>query len=384
MKTVLVCAYYFAPYAGVGWARALKFCKYLPENRWAPWVFTVHPGYYGNKVSEENPAEMAELRISHIPHVNFPGSVLGVKLLYPLLIFLFACRHRHKLDAVYLCGSPYHPFIMTFFLEKLLGLPAVLDFRDSWSLDPNKDEGQPYGLRKIKKFLRGLIERFSIRYASSAVFASSVLEEEYRTFLPRYGKKFFTIPNGYDPDDFGSVVPQRVTKQTAIIIAGKFYYYYPGLVELFFRLLKRFPALSFICVGGEGAMLRKLSLEEGVSDRTIILDYQPYSKTLGYIAGADYGLVVNSYLNGMGTKIFDYLALEKPTLCVVPQGSVIEREFKDNPFVFICTEHENEKLLEQSLRTLLATRCEGPCEQLQQFSRRKTAALLAERLNEIC
>ena len=117
MKNVLVAAYYFPPYANVSIIRSMKFCKYLPEFGWAPLVLTVNPLFYGKNVAGEIPEEIKKIKTIRIPFYTLPGFVILIKLLYPLIIILYSVYRRKHLDAVYITGSPYHPFITTVLLS---------------------------------------------------------------------------------------------------------------------------------------------------------------------------------------------------------------------------------------------------------------------------
>ena len=45
MKKVLIITYYWPPSGGSGVQRWLKFAKYLPENKWKPYIYTPENPY---------------------------------------------------------------------------------------------------------------------------------------------------------------------------------------------------------------------------------------------------------------------------------------------------------------------------------------------------
>ena len=47
MKKILIISYYWPPFGGSGVQRWLKFVKYLPENRWLPFVYTPENPFFG-------------------------------------------------------------------------------------------------------------------------------------------------------------------------------------------------------------------------------------------------------------------------------------------------------------------------------------------------
>jgi hypothetical protein len=61
--------------------------------------------------------------------------------------------------------------------------------------------------------------------------------------------------------------------------------------------------------------MRAMAKDFKVTNRVKVFPFKPYSETLQLLAGCDYGLLSHGMVNGMGTKIFDYLALKKAFLC---------------------------------------------------------------------
>lgn len=338
-KTLLVIAYYFPPYAAVSSVRSSKFVKYLPTQGWTPWVLTVDPRYYGQRRLEADPrltTDLAATKIIRAPYLRFPGHVLAMKLLHPLFALGFAWKHRRHLDAVYLCGSPFHPFLLTVPLTGLLRIPTILDFRDSWSINHGYDGQRPATLKaRLRETLLGLIERISIRFASRVVFSTARLQEEYTNLFPAWRHRYHTIRNGFDPGDFAQVSPLRSHSGHTLILTGQFHVYTPDAVDALMTCLRSRPDFHFVYVGGEQMIIAEAAHRAGVSCQVTSLPYQPYMQVLNLTAGADVGLVTNGMVNGLGTKIFDYLALGKPTVCLVPTGSVIASEFGTTPTVVI-------------------------------------------------
>ena len=100
MKNVLIAAYYFPPYALVSAVRITKFCKYLPQFGWKPWILTVDPDFYQGRILSEVPSEVNKMKIHRIPFYRFPGAVAIGKLLFPLILIFFALRHKRHIDVI--------------------------------------------------------------------------------------------------------------------------------------------------------------------------------------------------------------------------------------------------------------------------------------------
>ncbi len=387
-RHLLVAAYYFPPFGDVSGTRAAKFCKFLPHHGWIPHVLTVDPRYYGAKVLPSLTPEARAVDRHLVPYLRVPGRVALVKMLYPLAIILAVLRGRKRLDAIYLVGSPFHPFAVTAVITRLLGIPTILDFRDSWSLnigyDSDIQSGQQKLVSRLGRFVKRRIEAIGIRYATRVSFVTGRLNEQYSEVFRQYQAKFLTIPNGFDPDDFVAVQPKiGVATGQVIILTGKFLIYGASSIESFFRALKGFPNLRFLYVGGEHEATDALARKVGVEGQVTTIPYSPYGEVLSLIAGADYCLVTNGVAYGVGTKIFDYLALGKRILCLVPRNSEITREFGGIESVEVIEVPHTEEGIAEGLRVLTAFSPDTEQGNVEQFSRAHSAQVLARILDEM-
>lgn len=384
MKIVLIASFYFPPYADVANVRALKFCKYLPENGWEPWVVTVDKRYYGTKVVKQLPPETKNIKCIRLPYIPIPAAKTFASLAFPLFILLTALMNRKSIDAACMIGSPFHPFIITPVLTSIFKIPACLDFRDVWTYKIHFD-GKP---KKANFFLRTAnrlyhaIEKVSLKHASFATFATSILRDEYAELIPEYADKYHTIFNGYDEDDFKNIVPVSLTDNKSIIVAGKLYMYTPEAVTSFLELIREMNDLTLIYIGGEYDTINALAAEIGVEKKVIAMEYQPYDYVLQLIAGSNYCLLSSGLVNLMGTKIFDYLALKKPTLCLVPKGSIITKRFSNILGIVISEEPHSKEQIKKKLAELLTMKSLSTLRNNDEFSRRNGAKALAMLLDK--
>jgi glycosyltransferase involved in cell wall biosynthesis len=386
-KTVLVIAYYFPPYQPVSGVRSAKFAKYLPTNGWTPWVITVDPRYYGDKQLENDPRlqnELAGTKIIHTPFWSFPGHVLIMKILYPFFALGFAWKHRYVLDAVYLCGSPYHPFLLTIPLTGLVGIPSILDFRDSWSINHGFDGKRPVSFgAHFREIILGAIERLSIRSASRVVFTTRKVQAEYTDLHPKWQWKYSTIHNGFDPQDLKHIKPGCSQTGRTMVIAGKFSIYTPDALDALMQYLHESDDLDLIYVGEEQKLFNKAAVRNGINSRIQALSYMPYAEALKWIAGADIGIVSTGLVNGLGTKIFDYLALGKPVVCLIPEGSIITSEFADTPQIIVSHPPHTAKTIKQAIQRAFSLVGCNPPEKIKSFSRTESCYQLARLLDDI-
>ena len=352
MNNVLMVSYYFPPFADVNVVRVKKHCKYLPEYDWQPWVISVDARYYKDKVVDDLD-DIRDTKIFRVPYYSLPGMIFLVKLFFPIIVAAFTLRNKSTINAVYMTGSPFHPFLLTSLFTGLFNIPTILDFRDSWSFNHGYDGRKAERLRdQVREFLFKPLEKLSIKFASKVIFSTFILQKEYSNEYPKYKNKFTTITNGFDPDDFLSIKPKRIVENKSLILTGKFKMYTPEVVAGLFEALKRLNQFKFIYVGSEHKDIVDLAKTYRVEDCVVSLPYQRYSESLDLIAGADYAMMTTGMVNGTGTKIFDYLALRKPTICFVPKGSIIKLQFDDIDQVVIQESPHTQTSILQGLEKL--------------------------------
>lgn len=378
-KKLLLASYYFPPFNGVAWIRATKFAKYLPEFGWQVQVLTVEPTHYPESRRGVMPGEAAEMDVRRIKRLPLPFGVFLGKLFYPIALLIAAWRDRQSLDAVLLCGSPFHPVLVAGLLRHLVGLPVYADFRDSWSSDPWRKHRR--GLRQqVGDWARRSMERMGLVFCDAVSFATDGLRHEYQHKHARLSSRFVTIANGVDLEDTGKVRVQADRQGNSLVLAGKFLFYTPQLGGLLLQVLAARPALRFVYLGEEYREISTLAQQAGLSDRVTTFAQLPYRDSLAHMAAADLGLVTTSNPEGLGTKLFEYLALGKPVLCCVPQGSEIHTRFSDHPGVVIRTPPYTQESLANALDELSSRR--GITIELdQQYTRRAGAARLARLLD---
>ncbi len=383
--TVLLVSFNFPPYAEVSSIRAMKYCKFLPEFDWTPWVLTIDPRYYGTKRLSIEPEEVRHLTLVRFPYMKSTSRTFA-SLCFPFFLLWIIAKHKKSIDAVCMIGSPYHPFLLTPVIRKIFNLPTLLDFRDSWSHNYGFDgsgEDKQSVLIRIKHRFFFQIEKIALQHCSAATFSTSVLRDEYASLIPAYKNKYHVIYNGYDEDDFARITPKSVTDGKTILLAGKFHIYTPQAVAYFLQAVKEHPDLTFIYIGNEQKTILQIAEELDIKNQVVAMGYQPYTKVLQYIAGSDFCLLSNGLVNGMGTKIFDYLALKKPTMCLVPKGSIIARQFGDTPGIVISEAPHSKMKIRQNLNRLLMQQQSSADQLGDRFSRKKAAKKLAALLDNI-
>lgn len=237
-----------------------------------------------------------------------------------------------RIDCIYATGGPWSAFLAALVLHKLKKIPLVLDFRDPWASNPNI---------VLKSLLSQLIQK---KMEAVCVTAASAIitntEDLRRDFIERYKNippsRFVTITNGFE-----EVLPNHHTDSDrfSIVHAGALY-----------QPRDPFPFLQAVCEVIEKGLIpagvlhvHLIGWEPGASE---MMKLEPYLKALGRILevtprvthGAALTLqqrasvlllIQTGFPLQIPRKLYEYLALERPILCIAEAGSATARLVAD-------------------------------------------------------
>jgi glycosyltransferase involved in cell wall biosynthesis len=243
-----------------------------------------------------------------------------------------ACLHNQPgaYDVVLVSGPPFSSFLPAFKVSKRLGIPYVLDYRDTWTVDPYSERPAP---RSIKLLEAKLLANSS---AVTVVCPSwgSILDQEYQL-----QRKLLVISNGFDHEELAAV-KSRSFGHFAIVYAGAFY---PPtrVISPVMAALARVketsdvsnPEWYFHYFGQDGDHVRKEADRFSVLDRVVFHGCVPRVEVLAALRGAGLSVVITSIfphssreVDGMVTgKLFEIVGLGTPVMLVAPPTGDIHR-----------------------------------------------------------
>lgn len=225
---VLYLAFYFPPSRASGVYRARATANHLAGHGWDVTVFAAPLNFLHQVVGsvDEKLAETVDPRVRvERPWLSqfiwttdvrrfgrlrrqMPTLALalynGARRLFPehynswgLAAVAKALRmHAHKkFDVVVATGNPFAAFAAAWTIHRLTGLPYVVDYRDSWTLDLFKDEPAFPPESSVWGW-----ERRVLRKASAAVFVNDALRRWHAERYPEAADKMMIVPNGWDSD----------------------------------------------------------------------------------------------------------------------------------------------------------------------------------------
>lgn len=376
-RRLLLVAYCFPPVGGAGVQRPVKWVKYLHRHGWDVTVLTPeNPSVpvIDRSLEREIPEETVLLR----PRTWEPGyqakqhlaqgqsgraSWLGwpkrlasslaksvaKRVLQPdpqILWYHNAVRaasaHLRAVphDAILATAPPYTNFLVGAALKRRFQLPFLVDYRDEWDLSSRYLENAQRD--HWSAFVQERMQRHVLRQADGVIATTQASTDHLadRLHALKSNATATCIYNGFDDDDFSA--PADVTTVPAKP-AGVFRLVYTGtlwnltdvapVVTAIEQLHAQFPALAqrleFVCVGRKTpeqlAVLHRLS---ATGCRFVNVDYCDHSTVLAWQQSADALCLLLSDVPGaervVPAKLFEYLAVRKDLLAVLPNGEAAE------------------------------------------------------------
>ena len=214
-----------------------------------------------------------------------------------------------------------------------MGVPWVADFRDPWI---GNSFARPLGAPHRR--LQAALERWIVSRADRSVFASDRLRDRYASRYPSLANRFVTIANGYDLADLeparAAAARQRPTDDGSfrLVYAGSLYgadelaLFLDGVELLAARRPDLAQRLRVEFIGWFNAENQALAARRLNNVAPIVrhLGFVPREEALARVAAADAGLLLMADAPGrdqvVGSKLYEYIGLDKPVLAVVPPG----------------------------------------------------------------
>ena len=256
MKKVLLISSLFPPAGGVGVQRNLKYVKYLPQFGWQTFVLTIKSDYFflqDEELLKDIPKNTRIFRTSclkpkqrdfswvkldtekKLDRKNKIKNVLRsiIKFIEKEIIipdiwigwFPFALftgnkmAKRNKINVIFCSGPAFTSFLIGYILSKISKLPLVLDYRDGWILNTDK---QTYSCNTFKKMIISTIEKTILKHASQIIFVSESLLENYCQKFEFIKKKSNIITNGFDINDFYYKNPSIIPSEKKRVVISDF------------------------------------------------------------------------------------------------------------------------------------------------------------------
>ncbi len=430
MKKVLIISYYWPPAGGSGVQRALKFVKYLPEMGWEPIVYTPSNGEIPEKDLSLMKDVSPNLKVITQPILEpytlyklFTGKSLKDKInpnfftqkkeglkdkmaiwirsnffipdarmwwIKPSISFLEKYIQENKIDAIVSTGPPHSMHLIALGLKKKLNIPWIADFRDPWT---NIDFFKELTLTSWAEKKHKRLEKEVLTHADTVVSVGKTWGEELEVIAER---KVEIINNGFDPDDFILPEPIPLDDHFSIVHLGMFSkgrnheVLWQALSEICAENESFRQDLKLKFYGKYDISAKEYMQKYHLEAQTQFFDYIPHSEIIKVqFSSRVLYLSVNNTPNVKGImtgKIFEYLAVKRPILCIgLAEGDAAE--VLKNTGVGLISGFDDLKTLKENIKTLYLQYKNGEDQvagnQIAQYSRKTQTSQLAHLLNNI-
>jgi glycosyltransferase involved in cell wall biosynthesis len=246
-------------------------------------------------------------------------------------------------DLVIATGNPFAAFGAAYELGRRTGLPYIVDYRDSWTLDLfTNEDAFPKG-DKAWRWEKRILEN-----AAEALFVNEALREWHAARYPRAAERMHVMLNGWDPDVL-SEIPESTADEDRPLS-----YSYIGTLTAHQPADALFAGFRAMAATGahpgstldlyghlgffakyESRMRADIGLDDEADDR--IRHHGPVSKAeIGdaYAASDVLVFLVGGSKYVTSGKIFEYMATGKPIVSVHEPGSAAEELLRDYPLWF--------------------------------------------------
>jgi glycosyltransferase involved in cell wall biosynthesis len=359
----LVISYAFPPVGGAGVQRVLKLVKYLPHygvqasvltarspsvpltdaslERDIPAgtevvrVRTLEPGYGAKQLAWQAAASAPAGPVTRLKR----GAVALTRRLLvpdPQVLWLPAAHvalasrlaRAEPDEVVFISGPPFSQFLLAGLSRLRPGTGVVLDYRDEWSVTSSAYE------MATSARLNELLERAIVRCAHAITTAT----EEFRAaLLARFPaldpNRVVAIPNGYDTDDFPSLLPTPPSDRFVLTYCGTIFRLTSasGLMQGLRLLHAREPELAKLLeVRFVGRIVDTEARHfEGCEALGVKrLGYLEHASAIAQMAESHAALCLLDEVSGVErlypAKIFEIMRVHRPCLALTPPGALAE------------------------------------------------------------
>lgn len=233
-----------------------------------------------------------------------------------------------QIDCVYATGGPWSALIASALIKKKHKIPLILDFRDPWANNPDKNPRS-----KLIKMCHRILENFCIKNANYIIANTKELCEDFIQRYPSIDRdRFITITNGFEDINMSNNCTKN--NKFTLVHAGEIYLSRKpdSLFKAIQCLIKerKIPKDKILIqfVGGYSPNedIIKLLQTEELNNVVDIIARVPHSIAIQYQMAADALLIFQTeFPLQVPRKIYEYMSMLKPVLAITEQSSATAR-----------------------------------------------------------
>lgn len=429
-RKVLIITYYWPPSGGAGVQRWLKFSKYLREFGWEPVIYTpenpeapVHDFSLLQEIPESveivktpiwEPYEFykklvgmkkgEKVNAGFLNEKKNPGLAEGFSTwirgnffipdarkfwIRPSVKFLLTYLENNPVDAIISTGPPHSMHLIALGIKKKLNIPWLADFRDPWT------QIDFYHQLHLSRFADKKHKRLEKSVLAAADIITTVSKNWGKDLESIYPRKIDIVTNGFDPEDFINEATEPDKKFTLTHIGSlnrdrNPNFLWSTLKEICSENASFENDLEIKFIGKTDIAVFDQLEKERLSAKATKIDYMPHKAVIAEAAKSQVlMLLINNTPNMAGIipgKIFEYLASNRPVLCIAPINGDSANIIKESGAGYIV-DFGDSTLLKKVILEMYAKYKNGDLSisvgAINQFSRRTLTGSIANLLNSI-
>lgn len=341
---ILLVSLAYAPFSGVGAARMTSLSQYLKEKKHEVFVIAYDKSSYNECECKREIPQGVE--------VCYIEKNINKKELFKIIK---KKSFDNNIDICVYSVGPYETLSLAVNIYKETNIPYVIDYRDIWLFDSFPENcGMKY---KIKSVIFSILmfgtEKKAMKYAKRVVFVTRGCRNTIQKRYNLSDDKVAVIYNGFEEIKITDYCKKN--EMFLLGVAGKFAYY-------------NFTAARNVLSSCEDIGFMDVKLVHiGVPDKEFVELYtkdiyeyvgvKSYDETIKILSSVDAFVITYMHKVGLGTKVFDYMALNKPILYVGPKETELAEFVSECENGFICEKKEEiiaaiEKIVKEKITKL--------------------------------
>lgn len=258
------------------------------------------------------------------------------------------CKHIERfiqdrnIDCALISMGPYYTIKMPKIIRNQ-GIKCILDFRDPWSFD-FREETMVSFFKKLVAFpLKYFKEWSAIKNADYVTTVASGWLHIFKRLFFFERNKFFLVENGYDDVRLKNIEELAENNNNSdcytIGVFGKLFYYTDKYSEIFLKAISRvnISDIQILQIGTKEEKSNQLLQKHNIPlDFIYNIGFADYAVGMKRLKRADCMLIIDARKHAIGTKVYDYIYLDKPIIYVGPKNSAIAMIIRDLPNCFCC------------------------------------------------
>jgi len=308
----------------------------------------------------------------------------------PSIKYLTEYLAREPVDAIISTGPPHSMHLIALGVKTNTGIPWLADFCDPWT---SIDFYNQLRLTKLADKKHHFLEKQVLQNADAITPVTQTMSEEFNTLFPR---KYEVVTNGFDETDITPLLPEMLDRKFSLAHVGSLVpsrnprILWETLALMVDEDSKFASDLEIKLVGKVDLSVLQSINELGLSAYLRKINYLPHDEALVEAMRSQVLLLlINRTPNAKGIltgKLFEYLAVQRPILCLGPVDGDASFILEETQSGKICDYEDKETLkkyindyYKQFINKQLSTSNIG----LYKFSWRHLAGEIVQILNSL-